>query len=64
LILKLPLLAIRPPTLATRLPILAIRAAALRDEAGKSLADWRSRFNTTAAIATRDRPDLSAKLGL
>jgi len=42
----------------------AVRATALRDEADQALADWRSRFNTAAAIATRDRPDLSAKLGL
>jgi hypothetical protein len=42
----------------------AVRATAVRDKADKSLADWRSRFNTAAAIATRDRPDLAAKLGL
>ena len=42
----------------------AMRATAVRGEADKALAEWRSRFNTAAAIATRDRPDLSAKLGL
>ena len=42
----------------------AVRATALRDDADQSLADWRSRFNTAAAVAARDRTALAAKLGL
>lgn len=42
----------------------AVRATQLRDAADKTLAEWRSRFNTAATIATRERPDLAAKLGL